>query len=68
MPRFRIRQSGNGHASEPVNDTTVTVPPPLRRATPQEHSTITEEERALLGRVQERLLRQIESRFEHEVR
>ncbi|HEY0739246.1 MAG TPA: CpaF family protein [Herpetosiphonaceae bacterium] len=68
MPRFRIRQSSNGHTPETVNDTTATLPPQIRRSTAQEHSTITEEERALLGRVQERLLRQIESRFEAEVR
>ncbi|HEX6288173.1 MAG TPA: CpaF family protein [Herpetosiphonaceae bacterium] len=68
MPRFRMRQSGNGHTPELPGDGTATLPPTLKRAMPHEQSTISEEERALVGRVQERLLRQIESRFEAEVR
>jgi pilus assembly protein CpaF len=66
MPRFRPRQP---HTPDvPVNDGSA-LPPLLKRATPQQdHNNVTEEQRALVGRVQERLLKQIESRFEAEVR
>ena len=67
MPRFRMRPS-TGHQDSPA-ETPPPVAPLLRRSAPQaELSTITEEQRALVGRVQDRLLRQIESRFEQEVR
>jgi pilus assembly protein CpaF len=68
MPRFRIRQSSNGYQGDTSGEVAATVAPPLKRTMPHEHSTISEEERALVARVQERLLRQIESRFENEVR
>jgi pilus assembly protein CpaF len=68
MPRFRSRPS-NGH-QDITAETTTTLPPALKRVAPQQmqHATITEEQRALVGRVQERLLKAIESRFEAEVR
>ncbi len=67
MPRFRMRPS-NGPQASPA-ETPPPVAPLLRRSAPQaELATITEEQRALVGRVQDRLLRQIESRFEQEVR
>ena len=68
MPRFRTRQPENGEVQKPV-DLQAALPPLLKRVAPQpEPTNITEEQRALVGRVQERLLRQLESRFESEVR
>ena len=67
MPRFRVRPS-NGHQDMP-SDSPVSMPPLLKRAVPQpEASGISDEQRQLVGRVQDRLLKQIESRFEQEVR
>ncbi|PLS77753.1 MAG: type II secretion system protein E, partial [Chloroflexi bacterium] len=67
MPRFRMRPS-NGH-QDVQPDAPAALPPLLKRAAQQpEVSSITEEQRALVGRVQERLLKQIEARFEQEVR
>jgi pilus assembly protein CpaF len=67
MPRFRFRQSSNGQETTAPGDVAA-MPTLLKRSMPNEHSSISEEERALVGRVQERLLRQIEARFEAEVR
>ncbi|WP_026370952.1 CpaF family protein [Kallotenue papyrolyticum] len=64
MPRFRLRPS-NG---QPAADDLSAVLPLASRRTPAPISTVTEEQRALVARVQERLLRQIEARFEAEVR
>lgn len=67
MPRFRPRSSNGHHDTAPE---TAALPPALKRVAPQpvHASSITEEQRALVGRVQERLLKAIESRFEAEVR
>src|SRR5690242_11497961 len=67
MPRFRVRPT-NGHQDLP-SDTPAPLPPLLKRSAQQpETSSISEEQRQLVGRVQDRLLKQIESRFEQEVR
>lgn len=66
MPRFRLRPSNGQPAAD---DAPPASSPLLRRATqPLQSSTVSEEQRALVARVQERLLHQIASRFEVEVR
>src|SRR3712207_5868984 len=70
MPRFRLRPPAppSNQRIEPVADLTRALPL-LKRVAPQpETSAVTEEQRALVARVQERLLKQIELRFEAEVR
>ncbi|MDP9316028.1 MAG: CpaF family protein [Chloroflexota bacterium] len=67
MPRFRMRPSNGQPDVQP--DASAALPPLLKRVSHQpDVSSITEEQRALVGRVQERLLKQIEARFEQEVR
>lgn len=79
MPRFRPRFSdnvqtanGNGTAAPgtipaPLHENPVPQPL-LKRIAPPEFKPLTEEQRQVVGKVQDRLLRRIDQRFEQEVR
>lgn len=72
MPRFRTRPS----APQPAGSITERPPvvvtrdgqSPMNRVMPQPDQAVSDDYRALIGRVQTRLLQQIDARFETEVR
>jgi pilus assembly protein CpaF len=70
MPRFRQRFSGNGHTDSETVERPPAPLPLMSRATPPplETAAATDEHRALVARVQARLLQQLDSRFDAEVR
>src|SRR3712207_228023 len=77
MPRFRPRNSSNGSGSAPATPDkgaqiaerpAPSQPLVSRSASKSDSAQVSDEHRALIGRVQTRLLQQIDSRFETEVR
>ncbi len=69
MPRFRSRFAEDESVAEIEVESPPRNQPAIKRALVQpESDLVTDEQSALLGRVQDRLLRQLNTRFEAEVR
>ena len=73
MPRFRARIAGDGASTPPVMERPPVVQPIVKRVSSQNDATPlsmpqTDDEIALVARVQSRLLNQFDMRFEAETR